>query len=393
MTNPHKGKSLAAFYAVGGLRELIPIYPLYSIMFGMHGVGPFELSVLFIIWASVGLILEIPSGALADTYSRKWLVVASGLLKSGAFLAWYFWQDFWGYAFGFVLWGIGSSLRSGAFEALLFEVLDEWQETSRFAFHYGRIRALATGSIMIGEASGGLLIAHGFDIVLLISAAVPLVVSLPFCFWVKDVRTDSTADYTGNLIGAVMEVRGNPTLIFILGLSTLLLTVHGIFDEYVPPLFLEQGFSIAAIAFLAIPVFSAQALGEYLADRFMYLSFKTLLNVMAVGAATLSLASVIGGVPGVVAVTLFFFLFGLAGTITESKLQAQIGGDSRATITSLIGWGDSLGAIFWFALFGLASDYFNFGTGTLMLGLTTVGLCLAAQRNRLIRAFKDKTTS
>jgi hypothetical protein len=111
-------------------------------MFGAHGIGAFELNILFAICATVGIVFEVPYDALANTYSRKWLIVLTGLLKAAAFFTWYYWQEFRGYALGFVLWGIASCLRSGAFEALLFEVLDDWQDSSRFAYHYGRIRAL-----------------------------------------------------------------------------------------------------------------------------------------------------------------------------------------------------------------------------------------------------------
>ncbi|MDG1204994.1 MAG: hypothetical protein P8N51_06445, partial [Pseudomonadales bacterium] len=89
-----KSTTLAAFYIAGGLREIIPIYPLYAIMFGANGVSAFELSLLFVVWAIVGLITEVPSGAWADRYSRKWIVVASGVFKAAGFLTWYLWQDF-----------------------------------------------------------------------------------------------------------------------------------------------------------------------------------------------------------------------------------------------------------------------------------------------------------
>ena len=99
----NRSSSMIAFYAAGGLREIIPIYPQYAIMFGSHGVSAFELSLLFVIWALVSLVTEVPSGAWADTYSRKWIVVASGEFKSAGFLTWYLWQDFSGYAFGSML--------------------------------------------------------------------------------------------------------------------------------------------------------------------------------------------------------------------------------------------------------------------------------------------------
>ncbi|MAV27919.1 MAG: hypothetical protein CMQ05_17745 [Gammaproteobacteria bacterium] len=69
-------------------------------MFTEHGVAPFELSLLFSAWALIGIITEIPSGALADRLGRKWLIVASGFFKSAAFMSWFLWQDFSGYLLG-----------------------------------------------------------------------------------------------------------------------------------------------------------------------------------------------------------------------------------------------------------------------------------------------------
>ena len=51
--------TITAFYLTGGLRELIPIYPLYAVMMGQDGISAFELSVLFSIWALTGIITEI----------------------------------------------------------------------------------------------------------------------------------------------------------------------------------------------------------------------------------------------------------------------------------------------------------------------------------------------
>lgn len=378
-------KSLFAFYSAGALREIIPIYPLYSVMFLGNGVSPLELSLLFIIWAKVGLLLEVPSGALADAMSRKWLVVLSGLLKSAAFLTWYFWQDFWGYALGFVLWGVGSTFRSGAFEALLYETLKQWDLGSRFAFHYSRIRALSTLAVLLGEASGGLLITYGYDVVLLISAIVPILATLPFLFYVKDAEKGQDEASSGFIITALKEARGNPTLLMILFISTFLLTVHGIFDEYVPPLFREHGFSLAMIAYMAIPVFAAQALGEYLADRVPQLPLRQQIGIVALGTLCLIPAALFSGWQAVVALTCFFFAFGLASTLIETQLQHAIKGSARATVTSIVGLGDSIGAILWFMLFGVAAEISSIAGATLLLVVATLLICWFTYRSRFSR--------
>jgi MFS family permease len=356
-------------------------------MFLGNGVSPLELSFLFIIWASVGFLLEVPSGALADAFSRKWLVIFSGLLKSLAFLTWYFWQDFWGYALGFVLWGVGSTFRSGAFEALLYETLRHWDLGPRFAFHYSRIRALSTLAVLLGEASGGLLITYGYDVVLLVSAAIPVIVTLPFVVYVTDVPKTQDESSNSYITSALKEARGNPKLLMILFISTFLLTVHGIFDEYVPPLFREHGFSLAMIAYLAVPVFAAQALGEYLADRVPHLSFRQQVGFIALGTLCLIPAALFKDWQAVVALVLFFFVFGLASTVIETQLQNTIQGSARATVTSIVGLGDSIGAILWFLMFGLAAEATSITGATLTLVITTLLICWLTSRSQFSRQF------
>lgn len=376
-----KNRSLFAFYSTGALREIIPIYPLYSVMFISNGITPFELSLLFIIWATVGMLLEVPSGALADKFSRKWLIIWAGVLKSSAFVCWFLWQDFWGYALGFVLWGVGSSLRSGAFEALLFETLKGWQLATRFPYHYGRIRALSTLSVLVGEASGGLLISQGYDFVLLISAVVPILVTVPFLLFVNDVRYGEEDDEEISFIRtALRETMSNPRLLMILFISTFLLTVHGVFDEYVPPLFLEHGFSLEMIAFLAIPVFAAQALGEYFADRVPDLSFNQQIVISALGTLCLIPAAILSDWQSVIGLSAFFFAFGLSGTLLETQLQETITSDARATVTSIISLGDNIGAIVWFLLFGLVADVTTIADATLALVAVTMVVCFIASR-------------
>ena len=79
-----QSRAILAFYIDGGIGELVPIYPLYSVMFMDHGVSAFGFSALLMIWSLSAMIVEIPSGALADRFSRKWLLVlgAAGCIRA-----------------------------------------------------------------------------------------------------------------------------------------------------------------------------------------------------------------------------------------------------------------------------------------------------------------------
>src|SRR4030095_2969548 len=127
-----------AWYAYGYLREVVLIYPVYAIMFGQHGISAIQLSTLFVVWAGSALVFEVPSGVLADRYSRKRLLVLSGLIKGSAFIVWWISPDFVGYLMGFVLWGAGSSRVSGTSESFLFDTLAQRSDGGSFARIYGR---------------------------------------------------------------------------------------------------------------------------------------------------------------------------------------------------------------------------------------------------------------
>jgi len=383
-------RNIAAFYTIG-FRELIPIYPLYAIMFGEHGITPLELSILFTLWAMVALIVEVPSGALADKYSRKWLIVASAFLKSGCFLSWYFWQDFSGYLLGFVLWGIGSALKSGAWEALLFDILKAGDQTSQFGKHYARINSTAMICIGTGELLGGLLIIQGYDFVLLISAGIPLLVIIPFVFFVHDVRKQEEvyeAGYLAMLQSGFKESYSNLTVRYVILIYGLLLIIHGIYDEYTGPFLKENGYSLEWIAYLGAGIFFCQAAGMAAAARWQNQRQERLLLLMAISGLCLFGAVWLSGWWVPVMLGLFFGLYGFAGTSMGTILQHAIDSEARATVTSVAGLAEGIGAMLGFMAFGLVAEQYQMTGGTLATAAATLVMVLFfswLQRKWLIR--------
>ena len=382
--SPQQNRAIYSFYCNSGLREVIPIYPLYAIMFTEHGVSPIGLSALFVTWSIVGLLVEVPSGALADTYSRKWLIVISGFFKSSAFFSWYMWQNYYGYALGFILWGAGSSLRSGAWEALLYDLLKSWQSEFIFTKVYARIRALALLGVGLGELLGGVLIVNGYDWVLLVSMMVPILATVPFIIYVQDpprvgpLRGDGsrTSGYYQVLLQGLRESVSNRAVLYILLVSSLLIMTYGVYDEFISPTLREKGFSLQLVAFLGAFVYFSESAGMVVAGRFESMSLNSLLRCIALAGVILMGAVFFSGAGVVISIAIFAFLFGLASTLFGAELQRVIETDSRATVTSVTGFGEEIGGIMGFILFGWVAEYHGMIGGTFATSLAVVSLAL-----------------
>lgn len=106
-------------------------------LFADRGLSDAQISVLLAIWSLTAVVFEVPSGALADRFSRRGSLVVAGVLQAAGYGAWVLFPSFWGFAAGFVLWGLGGTLTSGAFEALLYDGLAANGDEDR----YGRLNA------------------------------------------------------------------------------------------------------------------------------------------------------------------------------------------------------------------------------------------------------------
>ena len=92
--------------------DLIPLYPVYAVMFADPtvpgaGLNPAQISALFIIWSVTSFVAEVPSGIVADRLSRRRLLMISPVITGGGFALWTFTPSFVAFAVGFVLWGVG----------------------------------------------------------------------------------------------------------------------------------------------------------------------------------------------------------------------------------------------------------------------------------------------
>lgn len=352
--------------------DAVPLYPLYALLFAHAGLSDAAISALFAIWSAVGLLAEVPAGALADRYSRRGALVVAGVLQGGGYLLWTVHPGFAGFAAGFVLWGLGGSLVSGAFEALLYDGLAERSASSSFGPVLGRVRAVGLLAQLPAALSATVLYRlGGYPLVGWASVACCLAASaLAACFpepapsTVDSSTVDTGPSYLATLRAGMVEATAHPAVRRAL-LAVALLGAVDALEEYFTLLARDWRVPtvLVPLATLGIPL--AGAAGATLAAAARWRGRWSLAALFGAAVAALGAAGLLGRPAGLALVALFYFGYRLVLVRVETVLQERIDGPARATVTSVAGLGVEV------ATFGLYAAWTLGGVG-LVTGLLAV---------------------
>lgn len=106
------------FYLDAILSPMLFFLPAFMILYFIKaGFSMFQIGVFLSAMPLASLLFEVPTGAIADLYGRKFSVLLGIFLQGAIALLFYFTTNFWAIAGLFALWGVSSTFISGASEA------------------------------------------------------------------------------------------------------------------------------------------------------------------------------------------------------------------------------------------------------------------------------------
>lgn len=124
-------------------------------------------------------LAEIPTGLVSDLIGRKKSMVVGACCSCVALIFYAIGFDFWVLIAGAVCEGLGRSILSGSDRALLYETLQEQNQSNRFETVFGKSGSLEQIALGLSAALGGVLALVSFQLVMWV-AVVPAFLSL-FC--------------------------------------------------------------------------------------------------------------------------------------------------------------------------------------------------------------------
>jgi MFS family permease len=327
----------------------VPYYPLYALLFLDTGLSEAQVSVLFALWSVTAFLAEVPTGALADRWSRRGALVLAGGLQAAAFVIWTAAPGFPAFAIGFVVWGLGGALMSGTSEALVYDGLAALGGEGA----YVRVHGWMTSAELLVQVPTAFLASALFAV-----GGYPLVgwVSVGFCVsagllalrFPDPAHVDDEDEPTGSLRRGVVDALRRP------GLRLVVLAVAFIggldaVEEYFPLLAAGRGVPVPAVPVAVLGIALAGSVGAALGGSAGRLPDRALPALLLVAGGLLAAATVLPPLPALAAVAAFYALYLAVLVVAEARLQDRIAGRYRATVTSVAGLGIEVAALLVFA--------------------------------------------
>lgn len=348
-------------YAIRFFHNLIPAYVIERLFWEQRGMTIQTVVYTEIIYAITVVLLEIPTGIIADRWGRKKMMILNAFFGCCEFFVLVFATEFWHFAVAVFLAGIGRSAGSGSENALLYDSLMQSGKTESFEKCLGRLNACDFIAVILAALSGSLLASwFGFEFnywISFVSMLISLYLSLLLVESDRKSEMNEPIAIKEYVKASVNFFRKNPGVRLVLLSGMVTGAALNFIDEFwqlyihrlgIPVLYF--GLFSSVFMFLRLP---GSMFAHVMKKRFSYR--RLLSGVIAVFAAGFFYLSFVRGYTGLAAILLICLFSGIIGPIATGYLHHRIDSSMRATLDSF----QSLGLRAVLILVGLGFGFFS----------------------------------
>ena len=337
-------KNVYKLYIIIFFHNLIPAYVIERLFWEQRGMTVFMVVLCEVIYAATIVVLEIPSGILADKLGRKWLLIISAVLSMLEFVVLIYANSFVAFAFVGFMAGIAVSCTSGAFNALLYDSLLISKKQGMFEKILGRINAFDFLAAMIAALSGSILAKfYGFELNYILSGF-SMFVALAFTLSLKEPPKDKCEVLNGEskegfaiyFKSAVAFYKNNPRVAFMVINAMAMGACINYLDEFWQLYLRDVGFSILFFGVFSSVVLLIRIPGNLISSYLIrYFKVESILaSILAVTTMGFIAAGVFPGPIGIIAIIIIFLVSGVVDPLVSGYLHHRATSDIRATVDS-----------------------------------------------------------
>lgn len=354
-------KFLSEFYLIAPI--LIPYYV-------SHNLNSTQVFTIQGIYALLILLLEVPSGYLADVWDRKMtLVLGSAFFPLGLGI-YVFGNSFWFFILAESVLAVANSMRSGCDSALIYDTLLELQQENKYkklegrAFFYARIGSSSSAVL------GGLFALISLNLPFYINIAAGTAM-LPLALLMQE--PERGKPIAGNPFLEILKICRScfthPRLRYLILYAGLILST-GITGIWAYFLYYESmGISVGYFGILFAAFHLASAIGSHKAHVIEERMGKNLtLFLFLLIAPMFVLLGVIKSIYLFPLILFNAFIWGLSFPVLMGHINLLIGSEIRATVLSVAQMTGSLSFVVLAQIFGRLTDRFSLSTSFVVMG-------------------------
>lgn len=356
---------------------------LWMIYLASRGFSLFELGILEGVYHVTSLLMEVPTGVVADIWGRRASRIAGRCTAVLAYAIMFFSQSFPLQAFAFAATALGNNLESGAGDALVYDSLLILNEENRYMHVAGRQELVYQLTSILTFMLGGYFALHSYALVFGLSmgfAALAALVALGFKEPVSSDAPGHTKDFTpmfiqmwrsvvDQVVESIVVLRERKKILFFIVFSELQFCFLTVLFFYLQNHWLSLGLTEFHIGI----VFSAHAIvagvtawkAHRIEDRIGERGVLTLMPALVV----VCLWGMMAGRWSILFHIATGFSAGLLITSVGTYINRLIPSSSRATILSFQSMVFSIFMIMVFPLMGILSDRISISFGFLVMAI------------------------
>lgn len=362
-------------YGYWFFHNLIFAYVIERLYWASRGMTEQGVVYTEIIYAVVVILLEVPTGALADRWSKKVLLVLSAVLSFSELFILIYANNFWHFALAVALAGLGKALSSGTSNALIFESLKMLGEEHSFEKVSGRIGFFDYSAAMLGALAGSYIAYSKSYITTYWLSLISVFITIIAALFLKDTDSieekEAKLDYIQHMKEAFSFLKGKPAIRFVLFFGIIAGAVFTYIDEFWQTYLNAINIPIYLFGIIsATRMISSSISGIYAYKLKNKFSYDSIFSVQIITfAASILIASYTKSFVGLMPLIISFISFGVVEPLTIGYLHHRTESRIRATVESFQSLILRAVTIICGLLFGYFSTHFSIFTGFRVLAV------------------------